>query len=213
LEWRDPITDFNDRLAPLAGAAARTIEPGDASINMLPRAPMGTFSPGWLDLNRMLTLLANDGAKDTPRWKNEMEKLISTVSDWNEDDGSGPEFEDRFFLEKANLLQSILNLEAAQASAFAAAKTQAEYDKLKSEPRADILGRGRAQDAFVALLEGKLAHAVYNRRRIIWYSAISEVIRQYDKSEEPASILTRFTNSRDPVLVMYGKVYKTLDTQ
>ena len=53
---------------------------------------------------------------------------------------------------KVSLFQTILRLQARSSLDLAAAKTQAEYAKLAAGPKAEFLGRDRAQRAFMAFL-------------------------------------------------------------
>jgi hypothetical protein len=198
-----PIDAFNTELAPL-GRTKPVIEARNINAP-LPGLPFEreTYSADYMRFDQMRRLLAQDSgeAKQSVRWKNEIDKYIGLVVDWK-----NPTSEDKdptaFYLEKAELLHQVLAIQNEPPGPWPDKEHWNDYwSARRKAPKAQFMGRDRVILELADLFESKAATAVYNRRRCVWFQPVRELIASRENSPDLDGLLA---GSKDPVLHLYG---------
>lgn len=197
-----PIDAFNRGLAPLSST------PAPIAAEDRPQEPTGPgyedalLSPDYQRFLRMYSLFAKEdpAAKESDRWKLEMERFISLLIDWTNpfaDDQDPTEY----YLEKASLLHRVLGIQTEPPKA----QSPAEYLKAAKTARAHtpaaLLGRDRAMVALVDWFTSGTALSVYNRRHVAWFYPVRWLLNSPENSPQIDSLLAA---SADAVLHLYG---------
>jgi hypothetical protein len=161
----------------------------------------------WKQFARLQALLERDDAetKESPRWQIEMQRYITALHQWKEDEGAL----DRHYLEKAERLHAVLSMR--RDNFRRPGMTQGEWSKARKEtPLAKIPGRDQVVQSLVEWFDSGVARTVYNRRRIIWFSPVWSLLISTEHTTEVDDLMLA---SKHPVLHLYGALSKFMAEQ
>ena len=199
----DPVDRFNKELAPLS-QTPQAIEAKEITRQLsLTIAVRDSYSQEYLRLDSLVRQMNQESAqeKDSPRWKSEMEKLITAVIEFKD---SGPDDADpaSHYVEKAELLHRVLRVQLDPPAATPMAYYKAQKEGKVRKP-AEIMGRERVILALADWYSGGFAMKVYARSRIRWFGALWYLIVF---SGDPPDLIGALAASNHPVVSLYAKL-------
>jgi hypothetical protein len=199
-----PAERFSEALAGQS-LAKPEIEAKDFTMPPVgPRVSIPRSSDDWRRFSAMETLLAHEPpeAKETSRWRFEMEKYVALTNAWSGEENENPT---DYYVEKWDLLHNVLRIQTFyQARPRTGAEVTEFWRKHGTIPRAEIPGRERVMLDLADFLDSSAGSAVYNQRRIQWFATVWQTLGPLDRSEQTIGFASLHVRAHNLVLNMYG---------